>query len=255
MSKSDMTQRTIPINLLTPPPVSLGEASSHFRGSRSLVSVGVAAVTSVAASGIAGGWPAAVSAAVGSVAALAAVPLVYASWLALFSARCTANGTCCPSCLSRMWQLCCARCGEPMPPLALMFGGVFLPGCPHCGLGLSSREETLMAWCSTCNFRLPRPREFYRRPTHLAVLATVPPLRVPGGLGEVAGAAHGLVGFDCSDPRAVFVLLVTDGTAMPVFDNHVIARTSLLLLSSRLDEQHKDRFRSFFTRVAEREVE
>lgn len=161
-------------NQYDPAPLMLGDALAHvasgpfFAALRRWWYLAVPVATAVAF------WfhPAVAAAqAAGLLTALVAVTTTYLWWHAGFARNNASRGTICPHCLSRMWQFCCARCREPVPPLAFFWRGVFMPACPHCNFALSSRGGTLLAWCSTCSYAIEYPHRFYALRVQLAVMA------------------------------------------------------------------------------------
>jgi hypothetical protein len=261
-SASDNTAKISP-NSQDPQSLFLGDAIAHITQGRlfgivrrpllaaplALACLGFLSVRSTAVLVLLGGFAASVLAA----------SLAYLVSYAGFARANRDHGTLCPRCASRMWQFCCARCREPVPPLAFLWRGALLSSCPHCGYWLSSKEGTLLAWCSTCSHAVPDPRRFYARPTHLIVMAVG---RLPGE-GEIPDPWQRLTSPDPArlvlyhppDDRSASLMLVVDfmKDSNPRFDQWVIGHTRLLLVSDDAPDAVVDTFRAIFpTAIFER---
>lgn len=256
MARGSVTvgNRTIPVNVSEPIGLLLGEACQHFAESRLLriarkpwvraliiacapIAIFVApAVTVRLALGLVGLWFTLVA--------------LYLCWHARFIHLNRIFQTLCPRCTSRMWQLCCARCGEPVPPLALWLKGMFLAHCPHCGLRLSSSRGTLLAWCSTCSEVLNEPGDFYGKPTFVIVwINNSLPSQIAGNWKRLAQSDEGkLALYDRKDSHSASLMYVcTDYHLKEVpLDEHLIRRTRLLLISDDIPEIQANRIRGFF---------
>lgn len=187
----------------------------------------------------------------GCAVSLLAVSLAYSLHYAGFVHANRERGTLCPRCTSRMWQFCCARCREPVPPLAFFWGGAFLSSCPHCGFWLSAGTGTLLAWCSTCFHAVEHPRHFYARPTHVVVMAVG---RLPGE-DEIhdpwqrlaSPAPTRLTLYHPPDEHSATLMLVVDYLKDSLrFEPLVIARARLLLVSDDAPDACIEALRSIF---------
>jgi hypothetical protein len=188
----------------------------------------------------------------GMVLAALAILAAYLIWYGRFVKLNNECGVLCVRCTSRMWQLCCARCREPVPPLTLMplWGG--LTTCPHCGLRLSCSAGTLLAWCSTCHGTQPRPDRFYRK--RMVVMVWVvhvlpEPDKVRDGWEVTAYPSPSrMLLFRGDDPHSNCLLLLVDykQEKMLNFDRHIEKQNWRLLVSDGIPEMHINRYKSVF---------
>jgi hypothetical protein len=245
-------RRKIPINVGEPAPLLLWEALGHLgQGLPRMLRhpVGLASCV-VALAGIAGAAPAtAVHLLAGAVMAIVACCLGYLFWYSRFASLNAARGTLCPCCFSRMWQVCCARCREPVPPLALMLDGALMSRCPHCDFRLSDRRGTLLAWCSTCSHTRPSPRRLFAKPTELTVWIDValPSVRLHG-YEVVDRDEHRLVLYDDKAPSGPALLIIRAGHSARIAPvaSHLLSRTTVLLLSSAIQDAHRSQLHGHF---------
>lgn len=169
---------SVSINSGEPGPLLLTEACMHVNANRLLR--GIARPTGiivVAISTILAIWFwqwAGISLIIGFVGSYFLLVGAYLCWYGRFLALSHQRHPLCPCCTSRLWQFCCARCREPVPPLAFWLGGAFLAHCPHCDFRLSARrgKNTLLAWCPVCASVFPNLKEVLEKPTHVAVWIT-----------------------------------------------------------------------------------
>lgn len=249
------TPRPIPPNIADPAPLLLGEAFSHLRQGP-LLSAALTQPVPLIVLGLAaaaGLWlytPVVIRWAAGAALALLALVLCYLCWHGRFVRLNKEYGTLCPRCTSRLWQLCCGRCREPVPPLALMWRGALLPACPHCGLRLSSRAETLLAWCSTCVHTEPRPDLLYRKPMYVIVwvvdrLPELNKVRDGWQMAAQPTPAQAIL-YHRGDPHSACLLLIANyrQEAALRFEPHIIARNHMLLAAETIPQANVDRFRA-----------
>lgn len=257
MESANATPGSIPPNHHDQQPLLLGDALAHvlcgrlFGAPRRPWS---GAALGVTAAGILCLQPATLVTFLSSV--LAALVTVTGAYMIRYAGFAKANrerGTLCPRCTSRMWQFCCARCREPVPPLGFLWHGAFLASCPHCGFALSSRRGTLMAWCSTCSHAEPRPHRFYAAPVHVVVMAVgqMPGVDdVRGGWQLVRTEPTRLTLHYPYDDHSAAVMVVVDYRNDSLrFDPLVISRTRLLLISDDVPEAYLDQLRALFSRA------
>ncbi|HSS76185.1 MAG TPA: hypothetical protein VLV54_05515 [Thermoanaerobaculia bacterium] len=250
-----MADEKIPPNHEDPEPLFLGDTFAHLTQGRlygvirrpalaiplGLICCCALYLRTGAALAMLGGW----------VASLLAASLAYSLHYIGFVHANRERGTLCPRCTSRMWQFCCARCREPVPPLASLWSGALLSRCPHCGFWLSSRQGTLLAWCSTCFHAVEHPHHFYARPTQVVVMAIG---RLPGEdeiqepwqrLGPPAPTRLTL--YRPPDEHSATLMLVIDYLADNLrFAPLVIARTRLLLVADDAPDASVAALRSIF---------
>lgn len=187
---------------------------------------------------------------VGVIAVYLSVVIMYLCWYGSFINRNRSYKPLCPNCTSRMWQLCCKRCREPVPALALWLWGIFLAHCPHCGFSLSCHKETLLAWCSTCAGGYPRPDHLYYKPTHVIVwIATTLPDVVGGGWERLPNREkHEMALYHKGDGHSSSFMYIRDdyqSREMPVRE-HLINHTRLLLISSDVPPAHAEHIKGYF---------
>jgi hypothetical protein len=176
--------------------------------------------------------------------------LAYLSWHAWFVSRNRSNKPLCPYCTSRMWQLCCARCSEPVPPLALWLKGSFLSHCLYCRLRLSAADYSLLAWCSTCSRTQPRPDRLYNTPTHVIVwIRTSLPVTPAGEWKRIPSKdKHQAAFYHEADKHSASLMYVRDdyeSEDAPV-KGHLINQTRLLMVSSDVPVPNRDQVRGHF---------
>lgn len=261
-STSDNTSKISP-NSQDPESLFLGDAVAHLTQGRLFGIVRrplLAVALALACCGVFYFHPTAVLALLGGfTASFLAASLAYLSSYAAFARANRDHGTLCPRCASRMWQFCCARCREPVPPLAFFWRGALLSSCPHCGFWLSADESALLAWCSTCSHAVPDPRRFYACPTHLIVMAVG---RLPGE-GEIhdpwqrlpSPPPEQLLLYHPFDDHSASLMIVVDyrKESNPRFDQWVIDHTRLLLVSDDAPDAVAATFRAIFpTAIFER---
>lgn len=182
----------------------------------------------------------------GAVVGMAAIFLLlvvlYLCWHGWFIHRNRRFKTLCLHCTSRMWQLCCARCRAPVPALALWLWGAFLTHCPHCGMRLSDRKRTLLAWCSTCLKSRDRPGQFYSKPTYVIVWMTIAlPVEVKGGWQRLSQkGAQEMVLYNTSRAQSTCLMYISAnyrGNELPIKE-HLKGQLRLLLISNDVPEEH-----------------
>src|SRR2546423_286753 len=248
--------RKLAPNVAEPTGLLLGEALLHLSHNRLLRCaarrwvLGVEIVTVAIASYYALTWV--LSLALGAVTAYLLLAVAYLYWYGWFINRNRSNKPLCPQCTSRMWQLCCARCREPVPALALWLRGAVLAHCPHCGLRLSCRKKTLLAWCSTCSSSYPRPDWFYNKPTHVIVwIATSLPVEVQGGWkGLPQEDKNEMALYHEGDKHSASIMYIRDDYESPEapVKEHLINRTRLLLICRDVPDVHAERVKGFFSK-------
>ncbi len=232
----------------------LGEAFQHLRCNR-LLRWGLRRwlIPTYAAALIAPAWfnPSLLLAVLaGAIASYFLLALAYVCWYGWFVNRNRNYKPLCPRCTSRMWQLCCDRCREPVPPLALWLRGMFLSHCPYCGLHLSCRDETLLAWCSTCSRTQPRPDQLYFKPTHVVVWIRTSLPHTPAGEWERISKnyKHGAAFYHVGDKHSASIMYIRDDYKSPdaPVAAHLKNQTRLLLVSSNIPDIHRDFIRGHF---------
>jgi hypothetical protein len=259
-STSDDTSKISP-NSQDPESLFLGDAIAHLTQGRLFRVVRrplLAVPLALACCGFFYFHPPAVLALLGGFAAsFLAASLAYLSSYARFAQDNQDHGTLCPRCASRMWQFCCARCREPVPPLAFLWRGALLSSCPHCGYWLSSDAGTLLAWCSTCSHVVRDPHRFYTRPNHLIMMAVG---RLPSE-GEIpapwrlaSSTPTRLVLYYPPDDHSASLMFVVDSMKDDLrFDYWVVDHTRLLLVSDDAPDAVAAAFRAIFpTAIFER---
>jgi len=250
--------RAIPTNASAPTPLLLGEALDHIRQIRLLkafddtvILIGIGILLAIGF----WAWPSAVITLVsGSALSLSTLVAIYILWYGRFLDRNNEFGILCPRCTSRMWQVCCTRCSEPVPALVLMLRGALLSACPHCDQHLSCADDTLRAWCSTCSHTVPRPDLFYRKPMYLIVCAVdhLPDVSEVGGDWQLTAHPSPSRTILChrSDSHSSCLLLLVDYLKETSFhfDPHLVERHRLLLASKRIPQPFVEQFRAKFPR-------
>lgn len=178
----------------------------------------------------------------GGTLAILALVIFYLFWYARFLDRNHAYGILCPRCTSRMWQLCCVRCRETLPPLAFMGRGIFLSSCPHCSLPLSPMDETMRVWCSTCAYDELSPNHLYRKPMIHIVWVVEGSVKLRDGNTDWQETAHPApsrtILFRSNDPHSSCLLLLVDYRSEQVldFDSHLISSNQLLLATKAIPQ-------------------
>ncbi|MGH9935244.1 MAG: hypothetical protein ACREAM_03305 [Blastocatellia bacterium] len=250
--------RRIPPNTAEPGPLLLHEAFGHlFRGR--LLGFGVkpwplAATIFILIIGLLASPSFALALLSGVALAILALALFYLCWYGRFVRLNDERGVLCPRCTSRMWQLRCRSCSEPAPPLALMLWGAFLATCLHCHRRLSCRDETLQAWCSTCNHAEPRPDLLYRKPMRVLVWV-VDGLPDPNKIGDgwrVTSDSHPsrMTLFHRGEPHSTCLLLLVDykEEGELLFGKHIIERSRGLVVSDTIPGAYVERFKNPFSK-------
>lgn len=192
---------------------------------------------------------AALDALVGCVISFLVLATAYLIWYGRFVRRNGIYKPLCPHCTSRLWQMCCRRCREPVPALALWFWGAFLSHCPHCDFRLSTRKRTLLAWCSTCQAMMPRPDLLLNKPTHIIVwIATSLPKEVKGGWEILREGEHMMTLYQDGGKRAALLMFIRDDykTMGDPFEEYVKKQTRLLLISKDILDEHAERIKGRF---------
>lgn len=246
--------RTISANESDPTPLLLGETFYHLRQGRMLrFALQPFPITIGAVLLAVGLWfyPAMTIAAMGgAVLSISTVAVFYLIWYGRFAYLNSRRLVLCSQCGSRMWQFCCKRCREPVPPLAFMLRGAFLSECPHCGLRLS-RQETLRAWCSTCSHNEPHPELLYGKPTHVMVWAVdkMPSItKDKGGWKPITGPRDTrLILYHSRDSHSASLMFVVHYRDDDMrFDPHIIKRCRMLFVSEDVPTSHVERFTAMF---------
>jgi hypothetical protein len=245
--------RTVATNACLPEPLRIQEALRHlFLGK----SIGYRVLPAVLLCGISVVWPGLLPYAVSGVACcLLIVASVYAVWYAIFLDALRGRGVLCPHCTSRIWQFCCGRCGEPVPPLAFMFGGLFLCCCPHCGLTLSCKKGTLHAWCSSCGGVPGAPPDvFYRKVTDAVVRVVSSLPDVPGQFGgwrviAQLGNSRLLLYHPGDHLSASFMVLIVSPIDGGRLEPHLAERVGLVQIARAIPEAYRELYRARFPGV------
>jgi hypothetical protein len=187
----------------------------------------------------------------GGAAGVILLAALYFWWYARFITRNAGLHTICPSCTSRMWQLCCAGCGIPVPLLGLMLGGALLRRCPHCKARLSCRRGTLLGWCTSCGWTRMRPDRLYSKACRVTVwIVKEFPRSSRLAYEEIYRDGHCLTLFDDASPtftNVVFVRTDYDSIAPPV-PQHLLSHTRLLLISTDVPSLPAERLQGYFGR-------
>ncbi len=245
---------------IAPTGLLLGEAChhlSHNRFIRFATNLWMIAVEFIAAGLLVVLAPAlAMDALIGCAFLFLALVTAYLVWYGRFIRRIRIHKPLCPHCTSRIWQLCCGRCREPVPALALWLWGMFLTHCPHCDFRLSCRKQTLLAWCSTCSSSLPRPDLLFNKPTHVIVwVATSLPSKIKGGWKPLREGEHSMALYQHGEKNAALLMYIRDDykTMENPVEEHLMNQTRLLLVSRDVPEAHVERIRGRFdTRIENR---
>jgi hypothetical protein len=247
--------RKIAPNISDPTPLLLGEIFYHLLQGRLLRFASRPFSAAVAAGFLTGGlwlYPSITMAALsGAVLSVTTVWVFYLLWYGRFAFLNSQRLVLCPQCRSRMWQFCCKRCREPVPPLAFMLRGAFLSECPHCGLRLSCQTETLKAWCSTCSHTEPHPELLYGKPTHVMVWAVdkMPTITQAKGGWQLIAKPNDtrMILYHRRDPHSASLMFVVHYVEDDLpFDPHIIKRCRMLLISEGVPTSHVDRFTAKF---------
>ncbi len=253
-SGSIYRERHVSPNAADPSPPLLGKAALQLltallrRGVR--VPVAVLAATVALALGLVTGLGELPFLFVGLVASWGLTTVVYLLWYSRFCNLNRKRTTLCPSCTSRLWRLCCARCGEPVPQLALWLRGLFLPRCPHCAMRLSTARHTLLAWCSTCRGGFTEPDRLYAKPTRVIVWITNSLPTCVGKDWSVAappGSNRVILHHRDDDSFACLLSFCASYQQDPLpTEEHLIPLTRLLLVSRDVEEVWSGRIQGFF---------
>ena len=186
----------------------------------------------------------------GILLALLVLTVSYLVWYGRFAGLNNEHGILCRQCTSRMWQLCCERCREPVPPLTLMLKGLFLSTCPHCNNQLSCTAGTLLAWCSTCSHTEKRPDQLYRKPMYLMVwmVKGLPDAKIVPTNWQVNEnqETSRMILYDSTNSHSTCFLMLVDYQEGEVFDPHIIEHNRRLIGSTDIPQVHVDRFRNHF---------
>lgn len=255
---TDLVRKREPFpNLEEPLGLLLGEAVSHLLRNRlarlmSRPLVLIAALLCAVAAGIFA--PALlVNALLGILFACGALVVCYLCWYDRFSRLNSINKTLCPSCTSRAWQFCCARCHEPVPALTFWLRGLFLAHCSHCGLRLSIRCGRLLGWCSTCSHEFVRPGDLYRKPTNVIfwLTRTLPEAaqvnggawrRLPTNIPNTLKFYH-----DCDRHSASLMYICADPGLIPkVFHDHLRRQARLVLTTEDIHQIETEELEGMF---------
>ena len=254
MDTASFISRAIPPNSADPAALLLGEALYHIRQIElirlatrrvSLIVLGILLLLGL--------WfylSTVLALLTGLLLALLVLTVSYLVWYGRFAGLNNEYGILCRHCTSRMWQLCCGRCREPVPPLTLMFRGLFLSTCPHCNYRLSCTAGTLLAWCSTCSHTEKRPDQLYRKPMYLMVWmvkALPDPKSVPAAWQvTLTQEAWRIILFNNSNSHSTCLLMLVDCKEGEAFDPHIIERNRRLIGSTEIPQPHVERFRNHF---------
>lgn len=246
--------RPIPPNSADPAPLLLGEALDHIRQIE-LIRLATKPVSLIAGGVLLllGLWfylSTVLALLTGILLALLVLTVSYLIWYGRFAGLNNEHSILCRHCTSRMWQLCCGCCREPVPPLALMFRGLFLSTCPHCNHRLSCTAGTLLAWCSTCSRTEKRPDRLYRKPMYLMVwmVKGLPdPETVPTNWQVTVNQEPSrMILYDNANPHSTCLLMLVDYEEGEVFDPHIIEHNRMLIGSTEIPQVHVERFRNHF---------